>query len=878
MASTQFLRSGHIIRARGQSWIVHRHVAGTDGSVLEVRGRGVENRGERTTFLLPYEPIERLPSSGTPRIVRPGTWRRLVRPMLAGATPSYDALRSPARAALAVLPFQLEPVLAVVRGLAARILIADEVGLGKTIQAGLIISELLERRSDARILVVTPAGLREQWQTELRQRFARESTLLDSASVAQHAAEWNGNPWSVPGIVLTSLDYVKRPEVVRAVEALIWDVVVFDEAHGLAGRSDRATAAALLARRARTLVLLTATPHSGDDDAFTRLTSLGDFANRSPLPDASARQAFPLMVFRRTRRDIGMASARRTLSLRVRPSKNELEMHAALLAYARVVWKQTRLAVTMLTRRACSSAWSLARSLETRLRLLGGSDQPDLPQMPLPFADPVAEDDAPGVELSAPGLSDRDEERRWLEHVLRLARLAEPAESKLRALRRLLRRAREPAIVFTEYRDTLRQVAHHLDDFSPAQLHGGMTAGERHDVLRRFVSGEVPLLLATDAASEGLNLHHRCRLVINLELPWTPVRLEQRIGRVERLGQQRRVHAVHLLAANTCEEESVAVLLDRMRRVADVLGGMRAAAYEEEIASAAIGDDSSRADLNCSFQDNALEARPLLPPGIVIGDLRSAASDEAARLEYIRRFASPGAAESVENRPVVTVLTGTRRRFMHHWVYQLIFEEPDLQPIWTTLIGIRQDQHLLEPSHDAIRQGVRSLSSAIAPVLTPTLQGLLARFQAALHQSRSLAAARERAIAHGVRQQRARLATSLVQPGLFDRRAERAAAAQNATLDAVLERCRQRLAELDRLQTVSVDRRLVFGVVRRSPVSAAALSVVRSHAMCCRQCPRPRRFRRRLLRHLHRGRGASKPHLGRRRACGPSRTSRCFRC
>ena len=821
MATIQPLRPGHVIRARGQSWIVHRHVAGTDGSVLEVRGRGIENHGKRTVFLLPYEPIERLPSSDTPRIVRPRTWRRLVPTILANATPSYDALRSPARAALAVLPFQLEPVLAIVRGLAARVLIADEVGLGKTIQAGLIISELIERQPDARVLVVTPAGLREQWQTELRQRFARESTLLDSASVAQRAAEWNGNPWSVPGIVLTSLDYVKRPEVVRALEALIWDVVVFDEAHGLAGRSDRATAAALLGRRARTLVLLTATPHSGDDEAFTRLTSLGDFATRPPSRHAAAGSAFPLMVFRRTRGDIGMSSARRTLSLRVRQSTDELEMHAALLAYARVVWRETRvttpsarLAMTMLTRRACSSAWSLARSLETRLRLLGGGDQPDLLQMALPFADPAADDDAPGAELSSPGLSDRDEERRWLEHVLRLARLAEPAESKVRALRRLLRRAREPAIVFTEYRDTLRSVAQHIDDFSPAQLHGGMTAGERHDVLRRFVSGEVKLLLATDAASEGLNLHQRCRLVINLELPWTPVRLEQRIGRVERLGQQRRVHAVHLLAANTCEEESVAVLLARMRRVAGVLGGMRASACEEEIASATIGDDS-RSGLEVPLRDAAEQAGPPLPSGVVIGDLRSVASDEATRLEHVRRLVSLGEAESVESRPVVTVFTGSRHRFVNDWAYQLIFEDSELQPFWTTVIGIREGRRLLDPSYDAIKRGVQSLSSAVAPALIPTLHRLLVRFHAALNQSRSLAAARERAIADGVRQQRARLATSLVQPGLFDRRAERAAAAQHATLEEALDRCRQRLAEVDRRPTVSVDRRLVFGIVRR---------------------------------------------------------------
>src|SRR5207244_8092968 len=99
-----------------------------------------------------------------------------------------------------------------------------------------------------------------------------------------------------------------------------------------------------------------------------------------------------------------------------------------------------------------------------------------------------------------------------------------------------------------------------LADFAPLQLHGGLTARERIDVLRQFTAGETRVLLATDAASEGLNLHHRCRLVVNLELPWTPLRLEQRIGRVDRLGQRRRVHAVHLVAMNA-DEESLAARL-----------------------------------------------------------------------------------------------------------------------------------------------------------------------------------------------------------------------------------------------------------------------------------------------------------------------------
>ena len=267
-------------------------------------------------------------SSGCPRLTRRGS---CVRAPGAGSRDRSspppprrtDALRSPARATLAVLPFQLEPVLAVVRGLASRVLIADEVGLGKTVQAGLIISELLERRPDSHVLVVTPAGLRHQWQTELRERFALDATSLDSASIARHAAQWNGNPWSIPGVVLTSLDYVKRPEVVRALEALVWDVVVFDEAHALAGRSDRATAAAMLARRARTLVLLTATPHSGDDQAFSRL----DVARRLLQPVSLARVP-PHPARRRhaspPRRTVSLACAADATRIRDAPRTDDL--------------------------------------------------------------------------------------------------------------------------------------------------------------------------------------------------------------------------------------------------------------------------------------------------------------------------------------------------------------------------------------------------------------------------------------------------------------------------------------------------------------------------------------------------------------------------
>jgi SNF2 family DNA or RNA helicase len=133
-------------------------------------------------------------------------------------------------------------------------------------------------------------------------------------------------------------------------------------------------------------------------------------------------------------------------------------------------------------------------------------------------------------------------------------------ETKVEGLARLLRRAGQPAVVFTEFRDTLRHVRRRID-LPALELHGGLTRLERTAVLAAFARDPRGLLLATDAAAEGLNLHRHCRLVINLELPWNPMRLEQRIGRVDRIGQRRSVHAFHLIAAGTGETR----LLDRLR-------------------------------------------------------------------------------------------------------------------------------------------------------------------------------------------------------------------------------------------------------------------------------------------------------------------------
>jgi superfamily II DNA or RNA helicase len=384
-------------------------------------------------------------------------------------------------------------------------------------------------------------------------------------------------------------------------------------------------------------------------------------------------------------------------------------------------------------------------------------------------------DEEPGAELAAPGLEDRDEERRRLEVIRGLALRAQAAESKMGALIRLLRRAHEPAIVFTEYRDTLARLVSLLAASHPTTLHGGLTPAERRENLQRFTSGAARLLLATDAASEGLNLHQHCRLVINLELPWTPLRLEQRIGRVERIGQTRRVHAVHLRAVDTTEESYLTTLSNRTERAADASGRLR-------------------------------ERPPILTP------IRATAEAETMRLEQLRRLSEPAGGFDADGRPPITVVRKRSGRCASLWGFHLSFADSTAQHLWRTLIGAATSSLTDSPVPiDSIDR--------VAPELATKCDGdrerAAASLEAALRAFRERASLRERAIARTIDGERARLSASLLQRGLFDRRAERAFNAQTAVLDEALARCHTRLAEIESTgQIVAEPARLAFALLR----------------------------------------------------------------
>jgi hypothetical protein len=284
-----------------------------------------------------------------------------------------------------------------------------------------------------------------------------------------------------------------------------------------------------------------------------------------------------------------MAARRRIHTVAVSLTAAERRMHGLLTSYGAAVRSERReagrndacLALAVLHKRAFSSAWALARSVERRLSMLASTSTADAEQLALPLGDPfgdlVGADEPPSwpAELA---LSDRRREHQLLTSLAASALAASRHESKLAALGRLLRRAAESAVVFTEFRDTLlhlhaRLLPHTSPAAAPLVLHGGLDREERAAVLTDFSRAPGRLLLATDAAAEGLNLHAQCRLVVNLELPWNPMRLEQRIGRVDRIGQGRAVHAFHLIARGTGE----ARILTRLRtRVATAIADLGA--------------------------------------------------------------------------------------------------------------------------------------------------------------------------------------------------------------------------------------------------------------------------------------------------------------
>jgi hypothetical protein len=344
--------------------------------------------------------------------------------------------------------------------------------------------------------------------------------------------------------------------------------------------------------------------------------------------------------------------------------------------------------------------------------------------------------------------------------------------------------------VFTEYRDTLAQIGAFLTPaHDPLLLHGGLSTAQRAAVQRAF-NASGGLLLATDAASEGLNLHEQCRLVIHFELPWTPTRLQQRTGRVDRIGQSRPVHEVLLVARDTSERLVLAPLLRRSRLAAAQTGRPSVVIEESRVAAAVMQGAPLEVE----------EPVPFLPPASL--DLTDDARFETERIQLHRRLLQLRKPRQ-EERPWDTVMTIRRHASRVLAIVRVTLRDASERAVHEELIPMRLTDARL-PSGGSARQ----LPEWTHPMVESARQHALVRMDEVITRVREqirAMAERERELASGLTSK----ARVLIQPGLFDQRAIRDADARSHVQASILEEIALRLRSLDPDASFDVEASLV---------------------------------------------------------------------
>ena len=573
------------------------------------------------------------------------------------------------------LPHQLEALTRAVAGDGIRYLLADEVGLGKTIEAGLVLRELKLRGLVRRTLVVAPKGLANQWLSEMRTHFSEDFQLILGEDLAtlkrmnagDQARYWTqqnklqtleepdtwqqANPWRMFNQVIVSLDSVKPLEKRRGwtqeridqynssrFEDLItagWDLVIIDESHRLGGSSEQVARYKLgrgLAEAAPYLLLLSATPHQGKSDAFHRLLTLLD-AEAFPEQASVTRQRVAPFVIRTEKRHALTADGKPLFKPRCTQMVGikwetrhalQQQLYEAVTDYVRDGYNQALLdkkrhvgfLMILMQRLVVSSTRAIRTTLERRLKAL----QEDQPRAILPVE--LTEQGTDGAEAleefyDLDAQEQLDEllklrvdalhlERMHVETLLNAAQRCEQSGPDAKAevlfdwLYKLQTTENDLALkllIFTEFVPTQTMLKEFLEErgVSVVTLNGSMEMDERKRAQEDF-SNKARVLISTDAGGEGLNLQF-CHIVINYDLPWNPMRIEQRIGRVDRIGQTKVVQALNFVFEESVEfrvrevlEEKLNIILTEfgVDKTGDVLDSAQAGELFEALFTATL--------------------------------------------------------------------------------------------------------------------------------------------------------------------------------------------------------------------------------------------------------------------------------------------------
>lgn len=531
----------------------------------------------------------------------------------------FDPLLAMNTSKIDPLPFQIEAVYGYILKLPRiRFLIADDPGAGKTIMAGLIIKELKLRGVVNRILIVVPGHLKDQWRREMKEKFQEPFTMIDRGLLDAHYAE---NVWRRESQVITSMDFAKGKEILPALGSVEWDLVIVDEAHKMAAymygnklsRTERYKLGKALSDNSDHLLFLTATPHKGDPENFRLFLDLlvrGFFATQK-LIDASLENKDNPLFIRRLKEDLKdfegkpIFTNRYPKTIKFRLSDKEQVLYNELSKYVISQYnvalqsdkrRNVAFALLILQRRMASSTYALLRSLERRKEKLEGllKGEELVKEMPMTAIDLEEVEDYEEEKrwehekrwetLSiAENMAELEKEISTLSNLIEKAKaiLREECEVKLSELKKAIEEGfkkiremhgNEKILIFTESKDTLEYLVKRIKSwgYTANFIHGGMRLEERINAEKIF-QHETQVMVATEAAGEGINLQF-CHLMINYDIPWNPNRLEQRMGRVHRYGQQKDVYVFNLVADSTREGKVLAKLFDKLEEIRKAVG------------------------------------------------------------------------------------------------------------------------------------------------------------------------------------------------------------------------------------------------------------------------------------------------------------------
>lgn len=478
-------------------------------------------------------------------------------------------------------------------------LIADDVGLGKTIEVGLLLSALKQRKQLGRVLLITPAGLTKQWQDELRHKFGMD----DFRIYGEDFTVQEPHHWKLYDRVIGSMDRFKdENHLARLLGAPSWDIVVFDEAHRLSRRqygmkfesSERFKLAAALRGQTENLLLLSATPHQGKQDKFQAilellrpewkreireldqnpeiLRHLVIRNNKADVTDAAGNFIFKSKITKAVKIDVGHETKDFDKSLQEYLRKG----YSAGSALGRV-GIAIGFVMTIYRKLAASSAAAIHSALKKRLARLRDEAlaaticrNEDLESADARFVgefeervESPAKEFFAGEEVLLEGLVERAAS--LMKHDEKLTGFVEKLIPVV-----LESNAEEKILIFTEYRTTQQYLADALRQRFGGDcvdlIHGSMDHAERRQAIANFEDAG-RFLISTEAGGEGINLHRRCHIMVNYDLPWNPMRLVQRIGRLYRYGQDQNVVVFNMHAPQTVDEQIIDLMYERIGQV-----------------------------------------------------------------------------------------------------------------------------------------------------------------------------------------------------------------------------------------------------------------------------------------------------------------------